>query len=85
MKRPIRPSRGWCWEQPGFTFSLQPVWPPEFTPQDYKPRQDFSGISTRARNTALERGYTGSITGGLSSRSAGVVSDPGRALVRRTP
>lgn len=81
MKRPIEPKTGWPWSRPGYTFSLQPVWPPKFKPQEYRAPQDHSAISTRARNTALERGDTGSIRGGLSARSAHVRSEPARAMV----
>jgi hypothetical protein len=81
VKRPIRPKQGWPWEAQGFTFSI-PGFPPLYEPQPYKPPQDLSGISTRSRNTMLERGDTGSIKGGLSARSSGVVSDPRRALVK---
>jgi len=85
MKRPVRPPGGFVFESPGYTFSLQPVWPDGFIPQDWSPARDHSANSTKARNTALARGITGTLIGGLSDRSKYRTSDITKAMMRKSP
>ena len=84
MKKQIRPPDGWPWEAEGFTFSI-PGFPPMFEPQDYAPHRDHSANSTKARNTALARGITGTLIGGLSDRSKYRTSDITKAMMRKNP
>ena len=78
-----RPPSGWAHEQPGYTFSLQPVWPPDFVPQDHKSVPNHSAISRANREARLAKGETETMFGGLSSKSAGVRDDVSKAAVKR--
>lgn len=69
--------------EPGFFLALviEHNFPPGFTPQEIvKPRVDMHEVSTRSRETALSRGYTGTIKG-LSARSGLIVGDASKAAV----